>query len=182
MEYSNPAFEPENAPAPLPPTTSNLFATPRGHLLTMEESQSGYGGTPTLESYPTSSMPSPTAARPEQDHANMNLQDQLRVFQSMFPNQSKEHLISLIRSLQTGKTPIYPEGQSSRRDTYPAFGGDPQHTSTQSPRASPSPLEYLTPIQTQSARSMIPPTQRNPSPARSPTPIQPIAPTPSAPP
>src|SRR5262249_32989464 len=112
----------------------------------------------------------------------MNLQDQLRVFQSMFPNQPKEHLISLLRSLQTGKTPIYPEGQSSRRDTYPAFGGDPQHTLTPSPRASPSPLEYLTPMQTQTATRMLQPTQRTPSPVRSPAPIQPVAPTPSAPP
>src|SRR5262249_29228717 len=95
----------------------------------------------------------------------MNLQDQLWVFQSMFPNQPKEHLMSMLRSLQTGKTPIYPEGQSSRKDTYPDFGGDPRHTSTQSPRASPSPLEYLTPIQTQSSRSVIPPTQGTPHPS-----------------
>src|SRR5262249_20622254 len=112
----------------------------------------------------------------------MNLQDQLRFFQSMFPNQPKEHLMSLLRSLQTGKTPIYPESQSSRRDTYPAFVGDPRHTSIQSPKASPSPLEYLTPIQTQSSRSVIPPSQRNPSPVRSPVPVQSMAPTPSAPP
>src|SRR5262249_15920706 len=152
------------------------------HLITMEEPQSGYGGTPAPESYPTASTPPPTAVQSEQDHAKMNLQDQLRIFQSMFPNQPKEHLMSLLRSLQTDKTPIYPEGQSSRRDTYPAFGGDPQYTSIQSPRASPSPLEYLTPIQTQSSRSVIPPTQRNPSPVRSPTPVQSVAPIPSAPP
>src|SRR5262249_9529747 len=161
MEYSNPTFEPENTSASPPPTTSHFLTTPRNHLVTMEEPQSGYGGTPTLESYPTSSTSPPTAVQSEQDQANMNLQDQLRIFQSMFPSQPKEHLISLLRSLQTGKAPANPEYQSSR---YPTFGEGPQHTSIQSPRASPSPLEYLTPIQTQSARSMIPPTQRNPLP------------------
>src|SRR5262249_58815558 len=128
MEYSNPTFEPENAPASSPPTTSH-FLTPRNQLITMEEPQSGYGGTPALESYPAASASPPTAVQSEQDHAKMSLQDQLRVFQSMFPNQPKEHLMSMLRSLQTSKTPIYPEGQSSRKDTYPAFRGDPRHTS-----------------------------------------------------
>src|SRR5262249_1254980 len=113
MEYSNPTFEPENAPASSPPTTSHFLTTPRNHLITVEEPQSGYGGTPTLESYPTASTPPPTAVQSESDHASMNLQDQLRIFQSMFPNQPKEHLMSLLISLQTGKTPIYPESQSS---------------------------------------------------------------------
>src|SRR5262249_44433895 len=110
MEYSNPTFEPENAPASSPPTTSHFLATPHNHLVTMEEPQSGYEGTPTLESYPIPSIPLPPVVQPESDHANMNLQYQLQIFQSMFPNQPKEHLISLLRSLQTGKTPIYPEG------------------------------------------------------------------------
>src|SRR5262249_36060076 len=115
MEYSNPTFEPENAPASSPPTTSH-FLTPRNHLITVEEPQSGYGGTPAPESYPTASAPLPTAVQSEQDHAKINLQDQLWVFQSMFPNQPKEHLMSMLRSLQTGKTPMYPEDQSSRKD------------------------------------------------------------------
>src|SRR5262249_15467932 len=105
MEYSNPTFEPQNASASSPPTTSHFLATPRNHMVTIEEPQSGYGGTPILESYPTSSISPPTTAQSEPDHASMNLQDQLRIFQSMFPNQPKGHLISVLRSLQTGNAP-----------------------------------------------------------------------------
>src|SRR5262249_22145828 len=154
MEFSNnPAYEPDDPTSSSPPSITPFMSNLRSYPVSVEDSYPIFGGTSSVEASPVISSSLPIAARqaPLESSAmpTFNVQLQLQVLQSVFPQLSREQLVTFLPQ-QSGKAPISSSSHldllsTSQRSSHPVYRENSRATLAQSPRESPRaqvPLQF----------------------------------------